>query len=85
MVTVNFLISDSETEGSYDYDSALEKTGKISTCLLTNIVIRPYNYSGGSNSERSKTESIRKLNVLKFGFRMVYSNRMDHLKTEHSI
>ena len=29
------------------------------------------NYSGGSNTERSKTESIRKTNVSKFGFQMV--------------
>ena len=41
--------------------------------------IQKYNYSGGSNSERSNSESMQKRNVLKFGFRMV-----DHLNTEHS-
>ena len=36
-------------------------------------------YSGGSNTERPKTESIRKPNLFLFCFRMV-----DHSKTEHS-
>ena len=36
-------------------------------------------YSGGSNTERSKTESIRKPNVLKVSFRMVrFSNGRFH-------
>ena len=36
-----------------------------------------FKYSGGSNSEHSNTESIRKPNILKVRFRMV-----NHLKTE---
>ena len=52
-------------------------------------------YSQGSNTDHSKTESIRKPNIFKFcigmfGFRMVgsidvysYSYGTDHLKTEH--
>ena len=34
-------------------------------------VLGTENYSGGSNTERSKTKSIRKTNVSKFGFQMV--------------
>ena len=37
-------------------------------------------YSQGSNTERSKTESIQKPNVSKFGFRMVrFSNVWNHI------
>ena len=37
-----------------------------------------FEYSGGSNTERSKTESIQKPYVSKFGFRMVwFSNGWD--------
>ena len=44
-----------------------------------------FNYSGGSNSDHSKTESIWKRDVSKFGFLMVrYSNGPDHSKSEHS-
>ena len=35
-------------------------------------------YSGGSNSEHSNTESIRKPNVSKFGFRMVEKQNGGH-------
>ena len=40
-------------------------------------------YSGGSKTELGKPNTIRKPNVLKFGFRMVrFSNH--HSKSEHS-
>ena len=37
-------------------------------------------YSGGSNSEHSKTKSIRKPNVSKFGFRMVTVQNGGHFE-----
>ena len=69
MITLNFFISDSETEGSYDYDTALEKTGKIAACLPTNIVIRPYNYMSPVSSvfDTVVTVRIRLNNMFRVG------------------
>ena len=60
---------------------------------FSNVVVKMARlYSGGSNSKHSNTESIRKPNVSKFGFRIVrkqngvhfvlFSNGPDHSKTE---
>ena len=52
------------------FDVVVEDLLPVATSLCGSFD-NPAKYSGGSNSERSKSESIRKPYFKKFGFRMV--------------
>ena len=52
----------------------LPESGLVTIILQSTVGIWIPNYSGGSNTEHSNSEPIRKPNVSKFGFRMVESS-----------
>ena len=57
-------------------------TGMHKDSRVSMYLILKGRYSGGSNTERPKTESIRKPNLFLFCFRMVNHSKTEHSKTE---
>ena len=69
------------------YSNFCKSSKFVDFSIVHFILDNNYKYSQGSNTERSKTEYIRKPNVSKFGFRMVQTIRKPnfyHSKTELS-